>query len=47
MAFFLLAPENIKIQDHTVFIKHQPVIYSGIFSTLKYQDFEIEMKWNE
>ena len=47
MAFSLLDPENVETQDCAVSVERQPVIYPGVFSTLKYKDFEIEMKRNK
>ena len=47
MAFSLLDPENVETQDRAVSIECQPVVYPGVSSTLKYKDFEIEMKRNE
>ena len=47
MASSLLDSENVEIQDCAVSVEHQPVVYSGVSSTPKYKDFEIEMKRNK
>ena len=46
MAFSPLAPSSIKTQKCAIYIKHQAVVYPGVSSTHKYNNFEIETKGN-